>query len=286
MYDWYADINEPTMGIREYFPGSRGIKEPGGRWQPQTYVWSSEAEKRGQQEKGIRSGKSALWAQIEGLQSMRQSLGGSMDVYTNWMIGNTISSLKNRLNRMDSTRAIGRGQTSQMIEENIFGGKKFEDEVGPGVSRMDRFRRFAEMGREKSDRDYQGQDLNIPIPAWLKKFFTQRAEQANKEAGARQPSAHRGAAEKETETKDLPNWGTPFIPMGAQEELNPEQMMDMIAYMGWAKGGRPTAFNEKGMDKYLQGIKSAPDWFKYYAEKSKGLFPRERRHETMRGRWR
>ena len=230
--------------------------------------------------------------QLSGLRSMQKGMEGDrMSIYASWMIGNTITGLQNRANRAgrQNDRAIGAGQTAELEGKWAY---KTGNEADPGnINKIgwddrDRYARFDAMGRDKSGDVSGSMSRTPPIPEWMQKFFTQRAWEANEAVGKKQPSRGHGRPEKVAEPEQKFNWGSPFMPMSAQQELDPDQLTDMMAYWGWAGAGRPMKGDAKGMAALEQGTAKAPVWFDYYVQKSQGLFPKQQNPNSMRGRWR
>ena len=76
----------------------------------------------------------------------------------------------------------------------------------------------------------------------------------------------------------LPDWMGEYMtggefglrPMGAQADLDPEDMGMPQGYMGWTKAGSPTEYS----DEYAQSLQSLPNWWEQYTKESQRLFPK------------
>lgn len=112
-----------------------------------------------------------------------------------------------------------------------------------------------------------------PAPDWLMEYLetSMPAKAAEYMTGLPQ-SQVRGKA---TETL-----GRELRPMGAQAELNPEQMGLMAGYQAWGKAGSPTGAEGgwRGDERLASQLGQMADWQRYfqpYATLSEKLFPKK-----------
>ena len=215
-----------------------------------------------------------------------------MGVYASWMVGNTMTGLRNRMGSLDRARdrAIGSGQQSYIRSKNWDEGEEGLGWNAPHSvgTRLSEYERFGAMGREgKGEDEKKSIDTTPPIPAWLQSFFTARAAEANKNIGKTAFASSDRESKDTTEVTNKYNWGLPFAPLSAQQDLDPEQVTDMVAALGWIRGGRPVAASTESMKSLEQGMGEAPPWFDYYLDKSRGLAPEQQNTFTKTARkWR
>ena len=254
----------------------------------------------GQQEDVLSSGLQNWTSQYNALKQMRDSMEGDRSsVYASWMIGNQMTSLKNKLSRQGRqwNRAVGEGQTSAMNDKyNLTGlGQDSNNWNKMSWDERDRYNRFDSMASNWKDgkEEPESSDMTPPIPEWMQKFFTNRAIEKNKQVGtqfgtqpSRTSSSKTGEGGTGEDTSQPFNWGSPFAPLSAQQDLNPDQIEDMMAYFSWAKAGRPTTTARGGMEALQKGQEETPKWFDYFAQRSQALFPQQRSHSQMQPRWR
>ena len=278
---------------RGEIPGT-GVRMPWEReFRPQTYLWSSAMDKWDAAENILSGNLRSLNQKYDAFAQMQRSLAGdSMGVYASWMVGNTMTGLRNRIGSLDRARdrAIGSGQQSYIRAKNWDEGEEGLGWNAPHSvgTRLSEYERFGAMGR--GGKEEPGSiDRTPPIPAWLQKFFTAKAVEANKNLAKTMPTkqTRRGEEEDTTETTDKYNWGLPFAPLSTQQDLDPEQVTDMVAALGWIRGGRPVAAGTETMKSLEQGMGEAPPWFDYYLDKSRGLAPKQQNTFTKTARkWR
>ena len=277
---------------RREIPGT-GVRMPWEReFSPQTYLWSSAMDKWENMENVASANRLSDNQRYNAFAQMQKSLEGDRgSVYASWMIGNAMTSLRNSMSG-SSDRAIGRGQQAYIRAQNWDegeGGLGWNTPTARGT-RLSDYERWGEMANRKSDKEEpESIDMTPPIPAWLQKFFTAKAVEANKNLAKTMPTkqTRRGEEEDTTETTDKYNWGLPYAPLGAQQDLDPDQVTDMIAALGWIRGGRPVAAGTETMKSLEQGMGEALPWFDYYLDKSRGLAPEQQNTFTKTARkWR
>jgi len=132
-------------------------------------------------------------------------------------------------------------------------------------------RRFAKL----SGRDYTtARSQPAPVPDWMQEYITPTPMQASEYYGGRERGGLSRSRKRGEEQQ-----ANVLRPLGAQEELPPEQMGLMAGYQAWGKAGSPTSFS-------TQAIERMADWqrhWSYYTKQSQTLMPQQVKHAP---RWR
>jgi len=98
-----------------------------------------------------------------------------------------------------------------------------------------------------------------PVPEWMKPYIETTTETM---------PAGRGMARREgPQTREVGE----LRPLGAQEELTPEQMALMGGYQAWQRAGAPTTYSEEA----LRGMSDWQRWWDPYVRLSQSLFPKQ-----------
>lgn len=107
----------------------------------------------------------------------------------------------------------------------------------------------------------------IAVPAWMQEYLDR-----NRPAGAGMSAG--AVAQRAGKTTGYGEGGqyqtnqAALRPLGAQADLDQEQLQMLAAYLGWVKAGAPMNANQ-----YLSSMGNAADWWEEYTQRSMALHP-------------
>lgn len=218
-----------------------------------------------QQNKALRSRREMLRAQIADWESLKLEFGGPVDFITRWMIDNKIRDLKNSLSSISSNIMSGWAEEERQMALAELEPGMTQEELDAAASRWER--------AERAESEHGGgwdypQEKTPPIPAWMQKYFEKSVSGLGKQWEAQETSMY-GKRRSAKEPSFQEKGAYAFMPIGAQEELDPEQLAMMAGYLGWTKAGAPTEFSEE----YASKMAMMPAWWEYETKKWTDLFP-------------
>ena len=123
------------------------------------------------------------------------------------------------------------------------------------------------LARQRGIKSIRGRDPEFappPVPDWMKPYIETGMPYEGVSPEQRGGGRTLGKREEDKGIGQL-------RPLGAQEELTPDQMAQMAGYQAWGKAGAPTRFSE-------DALRSMSDWQRHwqpYTRLSQSLFPKQ-----------
>ena len=252
MAEWWKAETNPYM--QEYKPPVKQPAQPARSYTTAGPSWlDTQLEGFGAAEAGLLGQSSALQAQIDDLQSMLGMFTGAGDVYTRWMIDNSIYELEKKkyslIQGMQDYYA--RGEEAKMSEEvrqhQYYTSPKtfaqiWEEQLKPRYESMEGVKETARMDISTPE------PTGPPMPDWMKPL-TESSMQYGK-----------SSAEQ-------------LRPLGAQADMTTQKLEQMQGYLGWGQAGAPKYFSQD----YVNQLQNLPGWWNEYVTQSKKLHPVSRK---------
>ncbi|HUV45575.1 MAG TPA: hypothetical protein VMW45_00705 [Dehalococcoidia bacterium] len=234
-----------TMGRFTYQPyqpavGASASTSGSASWQPS---WlDTQLGSYGAMEAGLLDQKKAIHAQIDDLKSILGTFTSAGDVFTRWMIGNSISQLEEQNYKLTQglQTYYAAGEQAKIISETAQPGwvsKEKLDEWKENWGRMEEV-------KETAEQDASGSKTEAPIPDWMQPYIESSMQYTKGGAGQ-------------------------LKPIGAQAELGTEQLGKMTGYLGWGKAGAPKYFSKD----YVNKLQNLPSWYAELSKISEKLTP-------------
>jgi hypothetical protein len=115
----------------------------------------------------------------------------------------------------------------------------------------------------------------IPTPEWMQPYIEQGLPYQKIDMTPMGAQPNRRTARYGNQAPAVPTGAGQLRPMGAQANLNPEEMEAMAGYQAWGRTGFPTGAGG-GLEGFQSTIEQMSDWQRWwqpYTELSKKLFP-------------
>ena len=253
------------MGLSGYMESRPELYDPSYvYWRDEAYgVPEDVGRKLGSLSRAFGAGCQALQTykdQMKAYAELRNEFTGIESTYIRWLISNKIASIRSQyerqrqsnietFHRMNEASVIARGGTEEEIAESRAWREDFEG--GPISART----------------------TPAPVPEWMRPYIEEGMAYERAPTGER-----RRTRSQKAETTTLAGLGQ-LRPLGAQAELDPEQLGQMAGYQSWGYAGFPTQYSERAIEEMADWQR----WWTPYVKLSEGLFPKQ---TTLRKRWR
>jgi len=193
-----------------------------------------------------------LSAQAGMYEEMKGQFSGAESTYIRWMLDNKIKEVYHQINR---ERESNREGYRQMLTTYA----KAQTEAGD----IEGAQKTLELAAKKIGGEIPPYEAEPPpMPSWLGEYL-ESSIPYKKEDVTEQAKQRRSFNQEEL---------TPSLrPLGAQAELNPEQMGLMAGYQAWGKAGAPSRYSEQALLEMSQWER----WWEPYVSLSKKLFPKQ-----------